>query len=123
MEENALSVVLLEGSDVVSDLVEGRLEYQRFLERYDSFYYRCGLDGFDASDAWRSELPRFADFVEFHRQVQDVVDSSYIADEAKDEKAYAAAGRISEKQATERIRELAAQFRLIERISNLREGT
>lgn len=109
MVEDSLNTVLLEGSLPVADLVAGKLSFREFVSRYDSFYYRSALDGFDASDSWRAELVRAPEVVELHRQVQEVLDRAYLSDASNDATTFEAAGRVSEEVACRMIREIAAR--------------
>jgi hypothetical protein len=110
LAHSELSETLREGTRHVLDLVAGRVTFQEFDERYESFYYRESIDGFDCPSDWREELARLPELVQLHREVEEIVDRSYCLDGSVSAEAYRAAGRLSPDEAREAI------VRVVERV-------
>jgi hypothetical protein len=120
MNDDTLRSWLIEGGETIQEALQGKLTFREFVGRYDNFYYRCGLDGFDASSELRGLLPSYSSSVEFHRRVQEILNRSYFPDPAADPAAYAAAGRITESEAREEIADLARELDLTALLDELR---
>jgi hypothetical protein len=109
MNEKMLQKVLREGTLPIADLASGVVDFRTFLSRYDNFYYRAGIDGFDCSPEQQRLLQQFAKAVDFHKSVQTIIDRVYL-DALNNAEQFRSAGRIDEKEAEQSIREVAQRF-------------
>lgn len=97
-------VAVRRATQLVLDLVEGRLGMETFVARYDSFYWRFGLHGEEGTDLrW---LDRFQKAAQFHRDVDGVLGRLLM--NASEEEARHAGG-VSSMAARTRIAELVLE--------------
>jgi hypothetical protein len=117
-DKGELLEVLLDGTTLVAELVEGKVSVEDFLRTYGNFYYYNALDGHEATPEQRGVLEDYAEVCRLHERVQGIVDLVYAGDEPNPQ--YEAAGRILGDEAARRIVSLAEEVGVSSLLSTLR---
>ena len=119
LSKDQLKQLLLSGTQLVKDAVDGRLSFVEFLSKYDNFYYYNALDGHEDDDEGRRMLAQFSDVVVLHRCVQEeIINCAYVGENGR-KADFEAAGRIDAAQAVERLRRLTEKYGLTEVLERL----
>ena len=116
MDPRAFREEMLAATESIDRLSKGEVGLAEFLAVYDNFYHRGALDGHESSPDLHRFLREHAKIVEFHREVQQVLDALYIPS-GTNVPDYRSIGRLAPDTAVSRIRELAYEHhvrRLIE---------
>lgn len=105
---------------LVSRAWSGDLTLKELRDRYENFYYEYALDGHEADEVQLLVLKELSDPIRFHDKVQTEVLNLVCFEEGEKLDAYLKAGRISEQDALQRLKQLAHEYDISGLIDDLR---
>src|SRR5215204_1533008 len=106
-EEELLST-LDQHAQLVRDCVSGRISFQEFLDRYDTFYMSYALDGHESDPEERELLEVHKDRIAPHRKIWErIIGGGLCADEDARKESYIQAGRLGSDEGLKRLKEIS----------------
>ena len=109
--EEDLLAALDKHDDLVFACASGAIPFEQFERAYDSFYWRCALDGHESDEEERALFARHASRISFHAELCETVLSRLTTDEYAAVPECAAKGFIGRGDAVVLLRELVARTR------------
>ena len=94
---------------LVMDCAAGKLEFWKFCEAYNNFFYFYALDGHEADDEELALLHKFEERILFHEQVTEEVLGKVCSDEDAQKPEYIKCGRFGSKTAVEKLAVIACK--------------
>jgi hypothetical protein len=106
-EEELLST-LDQHDQLVRDCVSGRISFQEFLGRYDTFYMTYALDGHESDPEENVLLEIHEDRIARHRNIWErIIGGGLCADEDARKDSYIQAGRFGSDEGLRRLKEIS----------------
>jgi hypothetical protein len=94
---------------LVMDCAAGELEFWKFCEAYNNFFYYYALDGHESDDEELALLHKFEDRIVFHERVAEEVLGKVCSDEDAEKPDYIKCGRFGSRVAVEKLAEIAGK--------------
>jgi hypothetical protein len=106
-EEELLST-LDQHDQLVRDCAAGRISFQEFLDRYDTFYMTYALDGHESDPEEKELLEVHKDRIAPHREIWErIIGGGLCADEDAQKELYIQAGRFGSGEGLRRLGEIS----------------
>jgi hypothetical protein len=106
-EEELLST-LDQYDRLVRDCAAGRISFQEFIDRYDTFYMTYALDGHESDPEEKELLVVHKDRIAPHRKIWErIIGGGLCADEDARKESYIQAGRFGSDEGLRRLKEIS----------------
>jgi hypothetical protein len=106
-EEELLSA-LDQHDQLVHDCVSGRISFQEFLERYNTFYMTSALDGHESDPEEIALLEEYKDRIAPHGKIWErIIAGGLCTDEDARKESYIQAGRFGSEEGLKRLKEIS----------------
>ncbi|MCR9105425.1 MAG: hypothetical protein NXI15_09055 [Gammaproteobacteria bacterium] len=94
---------------LVRDCASGKLEFWKFCEAYNNFFYYYALDGHEADEEELALLYKYEQRILFHEKIAEEVLGKVCSDEDAEKPDYIKCGRFGSKVAVERLSKIVGK--------------